>query len=579
MNEPRYSATQKGAIYTLIISALSGLAFLYVNMTTPSGVSVDEIIFLITATFMLIALVPIYLAKLSWGWAAGIIVFLGLYLGPAIMILEGAYFFSPTIYNFAMVAFYIIAAAGLFFSYKVLREQPRTQLKKTAMTFIGTILAIAVTFSVVLPSYSFRISWYMGETSIGNLRESIEHLDGFEQKIGYLVDREKMPSFAAGIVANGELIWNKGWGASSQDTIYAINSMTKTFTATSILQLYERGQVGLDDDINEYLSFNLRHPEYPDTPITIRMLLAHQSGLNHRTDNFDDYTLSKEFLDLMIELDIRPVNKAIQSVPHTEFYGKLVDPEGDFYTPDVWTSYKPGTEYSYSNIGFDILTLVVESVTGQEYPNYLRQNVLKPLDMNSTVFSINEFPEMQAVPYERLYGVFRKTMLELPQYERTMYGAGGLRSTVKDISRFMIALMNNGTYGDYQMLQPETVALMKRVQVNLSLGQGDALQVKNGLGLGLLDDKPCRYWNHEFDLHGAIGHGGSNPGWNSGMWFVEDVNGSYGIITMTNHKQTYIPDNGLYIISVMYTIKELLMDEAYDRHLDPEFKLELDLPF
>lgn len=579
MNEQRYSTNQKSAITTLIISVLSGLGFLYLNMTTPSGSNVDEIIFLITATLMLTALVPLYLAKVRWSWAAGVVVFSGLYLGPAIMMLEGVFSFSLSLYNLAMVAFYCLTTAGLFFSYRTLREQPQIQLKKTAITCIGTILAIAVLFSVVLPIYSFRISWCMGETSIGNLRDSITHLDDYEAKIDSLIDREKMPSFTAGIVANGELVWNKGWGASTVDTIYAINSMTKTFTATSILQLYDRGLIGLDDDVNEYLSFNLRHPDYPDTPITVRMLLTHQSGLNHRTDIFDDYTLSEEFLDFMIAMDMRAVNKTVQDVPHVKFYGELVDPEGDFYTPDVWTVNKPGKKYSYSNIGFDILTLIVESVTGMDYPDYLRENVLDPLGMNSTVFSIHELPERQAVPNERLYGVFQKTMLELPLYGRTMYGAGGLRSTVKDISRFMIALMNNGTHGGYQLLQPETVALMKSTQVSLQLGEGDALQVKNGLGLSMLDDEPCRYWNHEINLRGAMGHGGSNPGMSSGMWFVEDANGTYGIITMTNHKQTYIPDNGLYVISTIYTIMQLLMDEAYERHLDQEFSMELDLSF
>jgi CubicO group peptidase (beta-lactamase class C family) len=331
--------------------------------------------------------------------------------------------------------------------------------------------------------------------------------------------------------------------------------------------------------VNGYLPFTLRHPDYPGTPITVRMLLSHQSGLGHRTDYFDDYTLGEEFLDYMIEHDFRPVNKALQNVPREEFFGELVDPEGEFYTPDVWTPNKPGTTYSYSNIGFDILTLVVEAVTGREYTEYLRENVLDPMGMTSTVFNINEYPERQAVPHERLYRVLSKTMVELPLYGRTMFGAGGLRSTVKDVSRFMVALMNDGAYGDFHMLQPETVALMKSVQAEVAPGRGDGFQVGNGLGLGLLTDETWRYWNHEYNMHGAVGHGGSNPGWTSAMWFTEDENGSYGIITMTNHKQTYKPDNGLYTVSVLFTIQELLMDEAYERHLEQEFELDRDLRF
>jgi CubicO group peptidase (beta-lactamase class C family) len=285
--------------------------------------------------------------------------------------------------------------------------------------------------------------------------------------------------------------------------------------------------------------------------------------------------MTEEYLDLLIELDFRPVNKKLHEVPREVFFGELVNPDGEYYTPEVWTSNKPGTEYSYSNIGFDILTLIVEAVTGLEYPDYLQENVLNPLNMTSTVFSIHDFPERQAIPYERLYGVFTKTMIELPLYGRRMYGGGGLRSTVKDISHFMIALMNNGTYGDYQMLQPETVALMKSVQAGVKLGCGDVCQVNNGFGLCLLDDQPVKYWNHEYNLDGAMGHGGSNPGWSSCMYFVENTNGSYGIITMTNHKQTYKQDNGLYTISVIVTIWEILLDQACERHLAPEFEYDL----
>jgi CubicO group peptidase (beta-lactamase class C family) len=575
MDESRYSSNQKTAIITLFITTLLGLALLWFNISTPSGASVDEIIYLITVTVALLVLVPLYLTKISWSWSAGIVSYLGMYLGPVVTAFEGAYVFSFTVYNVIVICFYVVTTVGLLFSIMSLREQPRKQVKKTLMGMTGMILVIAVLFSFVLPSYSFRISWYMGEAAIGNINQPIEDINGFEEKIDHLVNNERVPSFVAGIVVDDELIWNRGWGASSEDTIYAINSMTKTFTATSVLQLYERSLLNLDDDVNDYLSFSLRHPEYPETPITIRMLLTHQSGLNHRTDNFDDYTFTEEFLDLMIEEGFRPVNIELKGIPKEEFFSELVEYEGEFFTYDVWTPNKPGTEYSYSNIGFDILTLVVETVTGKEYSDYLQENILDPLGMTSTVFSIHEFPERQAVPYERLYGVFSKTMMELPLYGRRMFGAGGLRSTVKDISRFMIALMNDGTFGEFQMLKPETVFLMKSVQVEVPLGHGDALQVRNGLGLCLLSEEPVRYWNHEYDLHGAMGHGGSNPGMSSYMYFAEDLNGSYGIITMTNHKQTYKQDNGVYTISVMYTIYEILMEEAYKRYLTPEIRLEM----
>jgi CubicO group peptidase (beta-lactamase class C family) len=579
VNRPRYSFNQKAAIITLAITALSGLTLLYFNLISPSGANIDEILFLGTLTVMLTALVPLYLLKVNWSWGAGIVVYLGLYLGAVVEVLDGVLFFSASIYNISVIALYIVATAGILFSFKSLRELPQRQWKKTTLAVTGTILATVIMGAVVLPNFSNRISWYMGETSIGNIRNDIERLGSLKEKIGYLKNSERMPTFVAGVVVNERLIWNLGWGASSVETIYPIDSITKTFTATAVLQLYERGLLGLDDDINQYLPFSLRHPDYPNRPITPRMLLSHQSGLGHRTDLFDDYTLGEEFLDYMIEHKFRTITKSVQNVPKEEFFEKLVNPDGEYYTPDVWTSNQPGTAYSYSNIGFDILALVVETVTGQEYTDYLQENILDPLNMTSTVFSIHEHPERQAVPWERMYGVLSKTMVELPLYGRTMFGAGGIRSTVKDLSQFMIAHMNNGANGNVQLLQPETAELMQSIQVEVTPGQGDAFQVAEGLGLSILTDETWRYWNHEYNMHGATGHGGSNPGSTSAMWFMEDENGSYGIITMTNHKQTQKPDNGVFTISVLFTIQELLMQEAYDRHLELEFELALDLPF
>jgi CubicO group peptidase (beta-lactamase class C family) len=408
----------------------------------------------------------------------------------------------------------------------------------------------------------------MGESSIGNIHKTLENINSFEEKIEYLRNSQKMPSLVAGIVVNDQLIWKRGWGCSSEDTIYPIDSISKTFTATAVMQLYERGLLDLDTDVNQYITFNLKHPDYPNDAITIRMLLSHQSGLSHATNIFDDYTLGEDFLDYMIEHKYRIIDKSVRNVPKETFFENLVNPHGEYYTKDVWTSNEPGTAYSYSNIGFDILTLAIENITGQQYAIYLKDYIFGPLDMTSTVLSIHEYTERQAVPHERMYGVLSKTMIELPLYGRTVFGAGGIKSTIKDLSKYMIALANSGAYGDYQLLKPETIKLMKTKQVKIEPGSGDSFQIGEGLGLSLLTDETWNYWDHEYNMQGAIGHGGSNPGSRSSMWFTTGENGSYGVIIMTNHKQTYKPDNGVYAVSVYLTIQELLMEEAYERHLE-----------
>ena len=109
----------------------------------------------------------------------------------------------------------------------------------------------------------------------------------FDLKIKLLMKVGHMPSLSACIIKNNGIVWSKGYGfydimhrkKACDDTIYMIGSISKSVTATALMQLYEQGLFDLDDDVSDYLPFTLRNPKYPDVPITFRMLLAHQSSL------------------------------------------------------------------------------------------------------------------------------------------------------------------------------------------------------------------------------------------------------------------------------------------------------------
>jgi CubicO group peptidase (beta-lactamase class C family) len=104
--------------------------------------------------------------------------------------------------------------------------------------------------------------------------------NSFESKIKNLMAELEIPSLAAGIVDNEKIVWSGGFGEQPEiDTVYMIGSITKTFTATAILQLVERGLLNLNDNISDYLPFEVRNPSYPNTKITPLMLLSHMSGI------------------------------------------------------------------------------------------------------------------------------------------------------------------------------------------------------------------------------------------------------------------------------------------------------------
>ena len=113
----------------------------------------------------------------------------------------------------------------------------------------------------------------------------------FDKKISLLMRLAGFCSLSTCIIKNDTIIWSKGYGLydvpeqkqTTIDTIYVLASITKTIVGTALMQLYEQGLFDLDDDVNDHLPFELRNPNFPDDPITIRMLLSHTSSLNTNT--------------------------------------------------------------------------------------------------------------------------------------------------------------------------------------------------------------------------------------------------------------------------------------------------------
>ena len=122
--------------------------------------------------------------------------------------------------------------------------------------------------------------------------------------------------------------------------IYWIASVSKTFVATAIMQLIEKKKLSLDDDVNNYLSFKVRNPQYPNTPITIRMLLSHRSSLN---DHQYEYSFNR------------------------------INPQTNPDYRSLYNNYKPGTDYFYCNLGYNILGAVIENASGLRFDDYIKQ--------------------------------------------------------------------------------------------------------------------------------------------------------------------------------------------------------------
>lgn len=406
----------------------------------------------------------------------------------------------------------------------------------------------------------------MYNATLQTIDEELETMDTLDEKIQYLMEKGNIPSLVAGIVVNDELVWAQAYGDCDLDTAYVLGSITKPITATAVLQLYEKGLFDLDDDINKYLPFEVRHPQYPDIPVTIRMLLQHQSGLSRNIEQHERYMDGKILRDWAAENFGVTYEYEYDSLSLETFLENLVTPGGTYYSSDVWVDSPPGTGYTYSNLGYDLLGYLVEQITETSFPEYVKEYIFDPLEMSKTGGYAADFAH-HAVPHERVYALFSKANIELPLYDRTHIGAGGIRSTLPDLAQFLIAHMNHGRHPNgYQLLNPETVAVMHGKAVSVF---NRFFMVGYGMGWEHRSDDPGQY----FYLHGSQGHDGGTEGYTCHMWMVEsesesesdpesEPKNSYGIILIANIYTYYKPDT-LWMLSWNYMLQDVLFYEAF----------------
>jgi CubicO group peptidase (beta-lactamase class C family) len=289
-------------------------------------------------------------------------------------------------------------------------------------------------------------------TSITQDNQSIKSDFLLDTYIRILMRLAHKPSIATCIIYQDDIIWSNAYGyydienkkEATTQTLYLQASVSKTVTATALMQLYEKGLFDLNDDVNKYLPFNLRNPNYPDIPITIEMILSHRSSL--ADDNL--YWLCLSYL---------PGDPDVQGFPYP-WLEEYLTPGGSAYSSSTWSMDKPGEKYYYANVGFSIVAYLVELLSHQDFNEYCKEHIFQPLQMNTTGFRLRDVDiDKVAVPYEfKNDGYFRH-----PHYGiHVLYPAITLRTSIEEYSHFIIAHMNGGVWNGIRILNESTVELM-----------------------------------------------------------------------------------------------------------------------
>ena len=301
------------------------------------------------------------------------------------------------------------------------------------------------------------------------------HVDSQIQEI---MEQHYIPSTTVVVIRNDSIVWSKGYGEQQRlDLVYMVGSVTKTFTATAIFQLYERGLLSLDDDVNDYLPFSFRHPNYTDTPITFKMLLQHTSGLSKDSDMYW-YGVAAEVIQQL------GWENPFEWLSYPYWIEGHLTPNGTLYDPAVWTSYEPGTNRFYSNFGYDLLGYLVQRVSGEPIWEYLQENIFAPLGMQSTGYNYTEFDAAQlAISYIYMFELDPESTgnVAYPHHNMLNYGAGGLRSNIFDLTKFLLLFLHDGVSNGVRILEEATLRTMEDLQTAW-LAPGDPLIQWDGWG-------------------------------------------------------------------------------------------------
>lgn len=245
-------------------------------------------------------------------------------------------------------------------------------------------------------------------------------------------DKTSSPGFAVGIVRNDSLIFSKGYGMANLEygipitpaTIFNMASVSKQFTAYSILLLERQGKLSLDDDIHQYL------PWFPDLKekITIRNLLNHTSGIR---DQFELLATAGTRLN-----DVITQEQVIKMLAKQHAL-----------------NFKPGTDWSYSNSGFTLLAEIVKSVSGQTLRKFTDSAIFRPLEMRNTHFhdDYTEIVPNRSYPYNPT----GKNHYADAVLSSSNIGPTGLLSNVDDMSKWIINFYDPAV-GDPKLIQELT---------------------------------------------------------------------------------------------------------------------------
>lgn len=296
------------------------------------------------------------------------------------------------------------------------------------------------------------------------------------------LEHEDVAGATVAVVKDGKQLFTKGYGYAdvkneklvvAEETLFRPGSVSKLFTWTAVMQLVEQSKLDLSKDVNKYLDFKI--PEAFGQPISLKNILTHTAGFEDQLKDF--------------------------------FAANKRDPNlGDYLKTHIPKRiFAPGNTPAYSNYATMLAGYVVERVSGQPFNDYIQQNIFKPLGMTRSTFAQPLPPELAPL----MSNGYVLASDEPKAFESiSLFPAGSLSSSAADMSKFMLAHLQDGRLGAAQILKPETTRLMHSRAFGLD-------PAANAMAYG--------FYEESRNGQRIIGHGGDTVYFHSDLHLLTDA--------------------------------------------------------
>lgn len=315
------------------------------------------------------------------------------------------------------------------------------------------------------------------------------------------------------VVKNNKIIYAQSFGTKSMenktaltdDCIFRIASISKSFSATSIMQLAERKKLSIDQDVSDLIGFKVRNPKFPETVITLRLMMSHLSSINDSQGYFS--------------LD-------------------AINPAKNPSWAKSYSNYQPGKGYAYCNLNFNMIGAIIEKISGERFNQYVIKHVLDPLGL----YGGYDVDGLDKLRFASIYeyradsskfilseGAYASRAKEISNYEMgyttpVFSPTGGMKISATDLAKYMLMHSNYGKYKGKRIISKKSAQQMQTalsaeegygfaIETTSKMIQGKTLKGHTGVAYGLFS---AMFFQPEEKFGIVVISNGCAPGYSEG---------------------------------------------------------------